>query len=388
MDSTKPSNVPEVRFNGFRTPWVKKRLSDFLIPDLRGIPKPNSTYTALGVRSHFKGLFAKPNSDPSKIAMDTLYVVKEGDLVVNITFAWEGAVAIATEKDEGGLVSHRFPTYVFDERVTSGKFFKYIFPTKRFKYKLVAASPGGAGRNRVLNKKEFLEIEVILPEPEEQVKIADFLVLIDEKIDVCKEKLSLLKKYKNGSLHEIFTQKSRFKNGLNDFPEWETKSLGEILKYEQPTKYIVKSTNYSDENKTPVLTAGKGFVLGYTNELEGIFPLKELPVIIFDDFTTSSQFVDFTFKVKSSAMKILKPQDGVNAKLAYEILNRIKFNAKEHKRYWIGEFQHFTISIPGSDEQKAIATFIDAIDEKIRVEEDKLDRLCKYRAALEQRMFA
>ena len=85
--------------------------------------------------------------------------------------------------------------------------------------------------------------------------------------------------------------------------EWKEYTLGELLQYEQPTAYIVKSTDYNDNYKTPVLTAGKTFILGYTNERQGVY--DELPVIIFDDFTTASQYVNFKFKVKSSAMKIL-----------------------------------------------------------------------------------
>ena len=87
--------------------------------------------------------------------------------------------------------------------------------------------------------------------------------------------------------------------------EYKEYELGELLYYEQPTPYIVESTDYNDTYETPVLTAGKSFILGYTDEKEGIY--DQLPVIIFDDFTTASQYVNFKFKVKSSAMKILTP---------------------------------------------------------------------------------
>jgi type I restriction-modification system DNA methylase subunit len=90
--------------------------------------------------------------------------------------------------------------------------------------------------------------------------------------------------------------------------DYEMVELGKILDYEQPTNYIVEKTDYKDEYRTPVLTAGKTFILGYTNETRGIFE-SPLPVIIFDDFTTATKLVDFPFKVKSSAMKILKPVD-------------------------------------------------------------------------------
>lgn len=93
--------------------------------------------------------------------------------------------------------------------------------------------------------------------------------------------------------------------------------LGDILDYEQPNSYIVRNSNYDKKFVTPVLTAGQSFILGYTNEKENIFKAKENPVIIFDDFTTASKYVDFDFKVKSSAMKILKPKEGINIKYVY-----------------------------------------------------------------------
>ena len=103
----------------------------------------------------------------------------------------------------------------------------------------------------------------------------------------------------------------------NDLPKgWTIAKFEDLLDYIQPTNYIVKSTEYKDTYKTPVLTAGKSFIKGFTNETDGIF--NQLPTIIFDDFTTATQFVNFPFKVKSSAMKILQPTcDLVNLKLAY-----------------------------------------------------------------------
>ena len=110
--------------------------------------------------------------------------------------------------------------------------------------------------------------------------------------------------------------------------------LGELLIYEQPTAYIVNSTEYSDSYKTPVLTAGKSFILGYTNETDNIF--GKLPVILFDDFTTATQFVNFKFKVKSSAMKILNVNtELVNPKYIFYRMQTIQFDHSTHKRYWI-----------------------------------------------------
>ena len=120
--------------------------------------------------------------------------------------------------------------------------------------------------------------------------------------------------------------------------------LGQLLIYEQPTAYIVESTEYNDNYKTPVLTAGKSFILGYTNETKNIF--DKLPVIIFDDFTTATQYVNFKFKVKSSAMKILHINtELVNPKYIYYRMQIIQFDHSTHKRYWIQQYSLSLIHI-------------------------------------------
>lgn len=134
---------------------------------------------------------------------------------------------------------------------------------------------------------------------------------------------------------------------------WAITKLESLLTYEQPTKYIVSSTNYKDTYNTPVLTAGKSFIIGYTNEINNIF--FDLPVIIFDDFTTESKFVDFPFKVKSSAMKILH----INTKLvlpkyAYYLMQTIEIDHENHQRYWISNFSQIEVAIPSLNEQKRI----------------------------------
>ncbi len=134
--------------------------------------------------------------------------------------------------------------------------------------------------------------------------------------------------------------------------------LGDILDYEQPTDYIVESVDYDESYETPVLTAGQSFILGYTNETTGIYK-DNLPVIIFDDFTTASKFVDFPFKVKSSAMKILKPRDGVNLKYLYYTMQNIQFNSEIHKRYWISEYSKVRIPLPPIHIQEEIVKEIE-----------------------------
>lgn len=142
--------------------------------------------------------------------------------------------------------------------------------------------------------------------------------------------------------------------------EWKT--LGEVLDYEQPTPYIVRNTDYDESYSTPVLTAGQSFILGYTNEKEGVYKAsKEQPTIIFDDFTTSFHWVDFDFKVKSSAMKMLRPKKdaNINFRFVYYAMQCIKFQATEHTRYWISKYSQIEIPLPPLEIQEKIVECLD-----------------------------
>ncbi|STR28364.1 type I R-M system specificity subunit [Helicobacter pylori] len=143
---------------------------------------------------------------------------------------------------------------------------------------------------------------------------------------------------------------------------WQRVRLGDILSYEQPTKYLVATTQYLQKGFTPILTAGKTFILGYTNDKHGIY--TNIPVIIFDDFTTDSKMVNFPFKVKSSAIKILSLRDNNQAdlKYIYEKLTLLKHQVTDHKRYWIDEFSDFEILLPPLNEQIAIANVLSDVD--------------------------
>ncbi|WRA21762.1 restriction endonuclease subunit S [Helicobacter pylori] len=143
---------------------------------------------------------------------------------------------------------------------------------------------------------------------------------------------------------------------------WQRVRLGDILSYEQPTKYLVATTQYLQKGFTPILTAGKTFILGYTNDKHGIY--TNIPVIIFDDFTTDSKMVNFPFKVKSSAIKILSLRDNNQAdlKYIYEKLTLLKHQVTDHKRYWIDEFSNFEILLPPLNEQIAIANILSDVD--------------------------
>ncbi len=154
---------------------------------------------------------------------------------------------------------------------------------------------------------------------QEQKKIAQILSTWDKAITTTEQLLANSQQQKKALMQQLLTGKKRLldKNGVRFSGEWKRVELGDLLDYQQPTPYLVESTEYSDDFPTPVLTAGKTFILGYTDEESGIFS-EQLPAIIFDDFTTDSKFVDFPFKAKSSAMKILTAKKGVSIKYVYK----------------------------------------------------------------------
>ena len=161
--------------------------------------------------------------------------------------------------------------------------------------------------------------------------------------------------------------------------EWKLYELGQLLIYEQPTAYIVHSTDYSDNYDIPVLTAGKSFILGYTNETDGVF--DKLPVIIFDDFTTATQYVNFKFKVKSSAMKILNINtELVLPKYIFYRIQIIQFDHSTHKRYWIQEYSKLKVAIPPIEEQQRIVTRIEELFSEL---DSAVETLQKTRQQLE-----
>ena len=151
---------------------------------------------------------------------------------------------------------------------------------------------------------------------------------------------------------------------------WAICRLEDIVEYEQPTAYIVKSTAYSDDYSTPVLTAGKSFIIGYTDETEGIY--NNLPCIIFDDFTTASRLVDFPFKVKSSAMKILQVNKGVDIKYVSQFMSITRLVGDTHKRYWISEYSKLEIPIPPQKEQLRIIRKIQQLFKNLETIEENL----------------
>ena len=266
-------------------------------------------------------------------------------------------------------------------------FFQWLLSQENIIQNKVTSTGIGAGK---LDTSELQNLEIYYPAKEEQTKIATFLSAVDTKIDELTQKHELLTEYKKGMMQQIFSQKLRFQaDDGSDFEDWEYMSLHEVLDYEQPTRYIVKTTDYDDSFKTAVLTAGKSFILGYTNEDNDIFEADNKNVIIFDDFTTAYKFVDFPFKVKSSAMKILQTKSkNYDIFYIYSVFSTINIQkGDEHKRRWISEYSQIEVPIPSLPEQTKIANFLTAIDQKIDNVAEQIDHAKTWKKGLLQQMF-
>ena len=220
---------PKIRFkrdDGSIYPeWCDMPLNALVTENLDPVPTPKGGYRRVGIYCHAKGTFQEDVPADKILDVDTMYRIHKDNLIVNITFAWEHAVAIVKPEDEGLLVSHRFPEYSFNDGQVPG-FYKYLILRPYFKNKLSLASPGGAGRNRVLNKAQFKEIIITVPCEEEQQKIADFLCFVDEVISASEQEVANLETQKKAVMKKIFSQEVRFKReDGTGFPKWEESSV-------------------------------------------------------------------------------------------------------------------------------------------------------------------
>lgn len=270
--------VPKLRFPEFRDAdgWRTVALKDVLRPTSREVAKPESSYIGLGLRSHGKGTFPKADQHPDKIAMDRLYVVHRNDLIVNITFAWEGAIAIANDSDHGLYVSHRFPTYEFKSGVSSPDFFRYVITDKAFVFRLGVISPGGAGRNRVMNKNDFLRISTLLPSIGEQQKIADCMSSLDALIAAEEDKLEALKDHKKGLMRGLLPDPGETTPRLR-FPEFQCDGEWQMLPLSKFFRALDAgvSANSGDRPASPTESG----VLKTSCVTKGVFDVSENKVV-------------------------------------------------------------------------------------------------------------
>jgi type I restriction enzyme S subunit len=255
-------------------------------------------------------------------------------------------------------------------------------------------SPGSAGNRQIwasqsgqskpgLTLRNLQNFWVALPSTEcERRAIEKALSNVDGLLTGLDRLIMKKRDLKRAAMQQLLTGQTRlpsFRRG------WKPKKLAELLQYQRPDEFVVKSDNYFEKGETAVLTANKSFILGYTNEKFGVY--DNPPAIIFDDFTCDSKYVDFDFKVKSSAVKILTPRNvDASLRFIYEQMRLIRFRIGEHKRYYISEYQHIDLLIPEFEEQIAIAEVLRDMDAEIAALEQRREKTHLLKQAMMQEL--
>ena len=229
--------------------------------------------------------------------------------------------------------------------------------------------------------EELGKVVINYPSKAEQEKIIAMLALLEKKLVLQKQIIETLKKYKRGLLSAVFSRKLTF----GTCAEWHETTISECLQYEQPQKYIVETEQYDDSYSTPVLTANKAFILGYTNESTGIYEKGD--VIIYDDFTMDMKYVTFPFKVKSSTIKMLTPRQGFDLYFVYALLQSLELQPEGHQRSYISKVEPMVIKVPCYEEQVKISNFLQQCDSRVHQEEATLTKLMQYKSGLLQSLF-
>lgn len=357
-------NVPTLRFAEFTDEWGKYELSHFVTRITRR-NKNNESSLPLTISAQY-GLVDQIsffNKTVASVDLSGYYLLYNGDFAYNKSYsndyAW-GAVK-RLDKYEKGCLSSLYFVFRPNDNVDSD-YLTHYFESSKWHKGISNIAGEGARNHGLLNMAvdDYFATKHCLPSLPEQKKIARFFNAITKRIEIQNkiiEDLKVLKKELNYSLI------GRIINGKSS-----NCKIEDVIDYEQPTNYIVKSDKYIENGETPVLTANKAFLLGYTIENEGVYNKSDC--IILDDFTLDFKYVNFPFKIKSSAIKILTAKKDIELRYFYEYLLFLGLTSHEHKRHYISEIAPLPLYLPSIDEQRNALSALNSISEKIKVEEN------------------
>ena len=374
-NNNKTLNVPNLRFPEFSGEWERCSLGD-ITTNFSRRNKEEVRYPMFSVTNN-RGFVPQSEQfeDREMVGEDikAYKIIHKNDFAYNPARINVGSIA----KYNGGepcMISSLYVCFTADKRLDNEWLMQLLkTPKMNFYYNI-----NGEGGVRVyLFYPNFARIKTSFPSLQEQQKISSFLALLDERIATQIKIIEDLKKLKSAIRARVFKQ-------LESNCECWTE-IGNMLQYEQPSKYLVASTEYSDSYATPVLTANKAFILGYTDEEFGIYSKGEC--VIFDDFTMDVKFVNFPFKVKSSAIKILTANSGNDLYFVYEYLQNLGLVSEEHKRHYISEIEPMIVVCPTFEEQQNISNLLRSFDSKIECANRELTLYNKQKQYLLSQMF-
>ena len=368
-------NVPNLRFPEFTEEWKKVRVSNLLdFYPTNSLSWEQLDYSNGQIKNLHYGLIHKGLPTMVDASSDLLPYIKEEIVPKSYTLFKEGDVSFADASEDTNDVAKAIEILNCNgQQIVSGLhtihgrdntdqtvigYKGYAFASESFHKQIRRIAQGTKVFS--VSVRNFDETYIGVPSKDEQAKIAKLLIAIDKRIATQNKIIEDLKKLKSAIRKRIFTS---LKN-----EHTENYEINQLLAYEQPSAYIVANDEYSaDTTLTSVLTANKGFVLGYTDEDFGIYQKGEC--IIFDDFTMDAKYVSFPFKVKSSAIKILTAKLNVNLRFMFEYLSYLGLKSEEHKRHYISEIASLVIELPSKEKQNRIANLMTSLDNKLALEE-------------------
>ena len=352
--NNKNLNVPNLRFPEFSGEWEKYSLGEIghtsigLTYSPADVVKEDGTIVLRSSNIQDGEIDYKDLVRVNKKIKDSLFTKKDDILICarNGSSRLIGKNALISNVDAG----HSYGAFMMVYRSEDNRFIRQLLCTKRY-FAQVGENLGA--RINQITTSDMNSFEFFFPQSkEERNKIALFLRIIDERISTQKKIIEDLKKLKDAIRTKLFRY---IENTCTAYDE-----IRNMLDYEQPTEYLVNSTEYSDSYQTPVLTANKAFILGYTDELHGIYDKGDC--IILDDFTMDVKYVTFPFKVKSSAIKILTAKQNVDLYYMYEYIMHLALVSEEHKRHYISEIEPMNITCPPLQEQKQISLMLKSLN--------------------------
>lgn len=305
--------------------------------------------------------------------------VRPGDILMSLV-GTVGKLLVVPEHAEPGIINPRLLRFSFDRRRIFPLFFRFLFESNQSQLVLSRSMQGGT--MGILNAGILRSVKILVPPFAEQRAIAEALSDVDNLLEALDALIEKKRAIKQATMQQLLTGKTRLP-GFDG--KWETRRVGDILQYERPDSYIVQCTEYSEYGNVPVLTANKSFVLGYTDESFGI--CTDIPVIVFDDFTTDCKYATSPFKVKSSAIKLLRArQNQAHLKYIFERMRLIHFPLGDHKRYYIADYQNIMLSVPDIAEQQALAAVLTDMDAEITALEKRRDKTHSIKQGMMQQL--
>lgn len=389
--------------------WPMRPIGELLKQVRRPVAvQPDTVYREIGIRSHCKGIFHKPEVTGKQIGNKRVFWVEPGCLMFNIIFAWEQAVAMTSDAEAGMIASHRFPMYCSRNGKLLPEYAWRYFATPRGKYDLNIASPGGAGRNRTLGQEEFKQLKIPVPPIEYQRKVVGVLSTMDRTISTMEKLIAAKRTLKKGLAQQLLTGQRRLP-GFNT--PWRTKRLANLVtlhfsgidKKTHADEVPVRLCNYTDVYYNDRITGDLDFMPATASKSEiDSFSLKQWDVIITKDSETPDDIgkpavvmQDLPGVVCGYHLAILRPQRVYGPFLAQLLrLPRTRYElyriANGVTRFGLGQssLRHLELTVPDQSEQTRIAAVLGAADHEIALLEKKLATLRELKKGLMQKLLS